>query len=252
MNNLLDLYPLSEHVGAGVVVILSGGMDSTIAARLAVERYGADRVHALTYFYGQKQAIEVDYAAANAKRLGLAKHTKVDISFLGDMVRGVSANITGGKAMPTIRDILGDPTPLTYVPNRNAILLMVAVSYAEANNLTYVLTGLQAQDEYSYWDTTLPFVKSMNAVLSQMRQKKVGIYAPFIESNKADEIRALIDVDGDAMLLKHTITCYNPVDDVSCGVCPSCAERIKNFAKVGIVDPIPYSITIPWDKLIQK
>lgn len=243
---IIDTYPAAEAVKDGVVVILSGGMDSTISARLAVERYGASKVHAITYFYGQKQAIEVDFAKANAARLGLAKHTLVDISFLGDMVRGISANIVGGKAMPTIKDILGDPTPPTYVPNRNAILLMIATSYAEANNLGFVITGLQAQDEYSYWDTTKNFVSSINGVLSQMRQRKVQVFAPFLTSNKAEEIRELIAVDRSAELLKHTITCYNPIDDVSCGVCPSCAERIANFKKVGIPDPVKYAIEIKW------
>ena len=245
---ILDTYPEAEKV----VVILSGGMDSTITARLAVEKYGAQNVHALSFFYKQKQSIEIDYAKANAVRLGLAKHTIVDISFLGDMAQGISANISGGKAMPTIRDVLGDPTPATYVPNRNMIMLSIAVSYAETVGAQFVLTGLQAQDEYSYFDTTLNFVCGMNSVLKQMRQRRVEIFAPFIVSNKAEEIAALIEVDGNAMLLKHTITCYNPTDDTSCGVCPSCAERIKNFAKVGIEDPIPYSITIPWDKLIGR
>ena len=53
-------------------------------------------------------------------------------------------------------------------------------------------------------------------------------------------------------LLQHTLTCYNPNEEgQSCGKCPSCAERIANFAKVGVPDPIPYSIDIDWDKLID-
>ena len=248
--SFLRQLPITESMKA--VVVLSGGMDSTIAARLAVERYGAENVHALSFFYGQKQAIEIDYAANNAAALKLAKHTKVDISFLGDMVRGVSANIAGGLAMPTIRDILGDPAPTTEVPFRNGILLMIATAYAQANGIQTVITGLQAQDQYNYFDTTPAFVSAMNNVLALNRMHDIAIRAPFISSNKAQEIKALIELDGDAKLLDSTITCYNPDGHVSCGKCPSCAERIKNFAEAGIKDNIPYAIEIPWDFLLRN
>lgn len=239
---MIHLFPRADKV----VVILSGGMDSTITCRLAVEKYGPENVHALSFFYKQKQSIEVEFASANAKRMNLAKHMVVDISFLGDVAQGISANVQGGKVMPTIQDILGDPTPPTYVPNRNMIMLSIAASYAETVGAQYVMTGLQAQDEYSYWDTTNSFVNSINGVLGNMRQRKVQVYAPFLNSNKADEIRELIRVVGDAELLSHTITCYNPNGNVSCGTCPSCAERIANFKKVGIKDPIEYAININW------
>ena len=234
--------------GKGAVVVLSGGMDSTIAARLSVERFGSDRVHAISFYYGQKQSIELDFAAENCKKLGI-KHTLVDISFFGDMVRGVSANIVGGKAMPTIRDILGDPAPPTEVPFRNGILFMIGAAYAQANELDVIVTGVQAQDQYSYFDTTPAFVAAMNGVLSQNRIHNIKLHAPWQGINKATEIRALIEMDGNAELLKTTLTCYNPAGNVSCGICPSCAERISNFAKAGVKDEIPYAIEIPWDTI---
>ena len=237
--------------GHGAVVVMSGGMDSTIAARLAVEKYGAENVHALSFYYGQKQSIELEKAKENAASLGLAKHQLVDITFLGDMVRGVSANIVGGKAMPTIKDVLGDPAPSTEVPFRNSILIMVTASYAQANGLQTIFTGVQAQDEYSYWDTTPAFIEAMNGVISQNRMHNIKVHAPWQGVNKAQEIAVLVEIDGNADLLKNTITCYDPFGDVSCGICPSCAERIANFAKAGLVDEIPYAINIPWDKLIK-
>lgn len=237
--------------GRGAVVVMSGGMDSTIAARLAVEKYGAENVHALSFFYGQKQSIELTKAQENSATLGLAKHQLVDITFLGDMVRGVSANIVGGQVMPTIKDILGDPAPVTEVPFRNAILIMIASAYAQANGLQSIFTGVQAQDEYSYWDTTPAFIEAMNGVVSQNRMHKIKIHAPWQGVNKAQEIAVLFEMDDNVDLLRNTITCYDPVGDVSCGKCPSCAERIANFAKAGIVDEIPYAIEIPWAKLLN-
>ena len=231
--------------GKGAVVVLSGGMDSTIAARLAVEKFGSDKVHALSFYYGQKQSIELEFAKTNCEKLGI-KHTLVDITFLGDMVRGVSANIVGGKAMPTIRDILGDPAPPSEVPFRNSILLMISAAYAQANGLQIIVTGVQAQDQYSYWDTTPSFIKSMNDVISQNRVHNIAFHAPWQGINKTEEIKTLIELDGSVKLLESTITCYNPTGNVSCGNCPSCAERIASFMKSGLKDPVPYSIDIDW------
>lgn len=236
----------------GAVVVLSGGMDSTIAARLAVEKYGAENVHALTFFYQQKQALEIDYAVANANKLNLAKHTKIDIGFLGDMVRGVSANIVGGKPMPSIKEILGDPAPATEVPFRNAILLMISTAYAQANNLQVVVTGIQEQDQYSYFDTTPEFIDSINNVLSKNRMHSIRVTAPWLGQNKATELKILHELDGNLDLMRSTLTCYNPDENgVSCGRCPSCSERIHNFVKAGFEDPIPYAISIPWKKLLE-
>ena len=85
----------------------------------------------------------------------------------------------------------------------------------------------------------------MNNVASQNRQHKVEIEAPFSQMSKADEIEVAIEL-GQFDLLKHTLTCYDPKGVVSCGKCPSCAERIMNFMKVGRKDPIPYDIDIDW------
>lgn len=223
------------------VVILSGGMDSSMSALLSVKKYGKENVHAITYFYKQKQSIEISKAAQVAQYLGIGNHILLDISFLGDIVKNISSNVIDGLAMPTIKDILGHPQPPTVVPNRNAILLSIAAAYAESFKLHSIVTGLQAQDQYSYWDTTTRFVKSMNEVLSCNRMFNIRIVAPFIETNKRDEILLCQEILGSVEFLGLTITCYNPNEKgESCGNCPSCSERIMAFKKLNLIDPISY------------
>ena len=142
----------------GCVVILSGGMDSTIAMRLAVEKYGHENVSALTFYYGQKQKREIDMARATTHMLHV-KHKIVDASFLGDISKGFSANVDTDMDMPTIKDVLGDPRPKTYVPNRNMILMSIAAAYAETQNVDTVICGLQSTDEYNYHDTTARWIR---------------------------------------------------------------------------------------------
>ena len=247
INEILEKLPDTK----GAIVVLSGGMDSTIALRLCVEKYGKDNVRALTYFYGQKQSIEIEKAKFTTSKLGV-KHKVFDLSVLGDISKGFSANVDTDMNMPTIKDVLGDPRPKTYVPNRNMILMSVAAAFAEVEGFDTIIMGLQIHDEYGYHDTTARFVNKVNDVLSENRIIKIRVIAPFASMSKFDEIKVLQDLDGDVELLANTLTCYNPdVKGYSCGKCPSCSERIANFAKAGIEDPIPYSVDIPWSKLIN-
>jgi len=228
-----------------VLVVLSGGLDSSVATMMCVDKYGKDNVQTVTFNYNQKQILEIDRAGDLCKALDV-KHTILDLSVLGTIAQPMSANISGTEIdMPNIKEVLGDPQPVTYVPFRNMILLSLAMSHAEVQGCNKVITGLQVHDEYGYWDTTQKFVDSMNNVAAQNRQHQVIIEAPFSQMSKADEIHVAINL-GQFDLLKHTMTCYNPRGDVSCGKCPSCAERIMNFIKVGRKDPIPYDIDIDW------
>lgn len=234
----------------GAVVILSGGMDSTIAMALCVEKYGADNVRALTFYYGQKQSAEIDKAKESTALLGV-KHKILNLEVLGDISKGFSANVDNDITMPTIQDVLGDPRPKTYVPNRNMILMSLAAAFAEVENISNIVMGLQIHDEYGYHDTTQRFVDKINTTLDENRIIKIKVLAPFASLSKYDELQICKEM-GMEHLLSHTLTCYNPDDDGrSCGRCPSCAERIQNFAKAGFPDPVPYSIEIPWDDIIN-
>lgn len=246
MNNMnlketLELLPITDK---NVLVSLSGGLDSTILTMLLVEKYGSDRVIALSYDYGQKQRIELQKAAELCKTLGI-QHKILDLSILGEIAKPMCANIGGTEVeMPTIKDILGDPQPPTYVPFRNMILLSLTMSAAEVAKASHVFTGLQVHDEYGYWDTSQAFVDSMNKVASQNRTHKVEILAPFSHLSKTEELELCKEM-GKLDLLHHTLTCYNPNDKgESCGICPSCSERVRAFMNIGWIDPIPYSVNI--------
>lgn len=248
LEQALDSLPNTDK---NVVAVLSGGLDSSVMTMLLARKYGSQRVSAVSYNYGQKQAVELNRAADLCKRL-FVEHKVLDLKILGDIAKPMSANIGGTSvAMPTIEDVLGDPQPPTYVPFRNLILLSLTMSFAEVKKASHVFTGLQVHDEYGYWDTTQKFVDSVNVVAQQNRTHKVQIVAPFSFLSKYQEIKICQEMDK-FHLLYNTISCYNPSDGLSCGKCPTCAERIANFAKAGVIDPAEYSIHIPWDELIRK
>ena len=250
--NLNEALAALPDTDKNVLSVMSGGLDSGIMTMMLVEKYGADRVVAVSYDYGQKQKAELHQAASLCDKMNIG-HKILDLGILGQIAEPISANIAGTSVeMPTIQDVLGDPQPKTYVPFRNLIMLSLTMAQAEASNCSHVFTGLQVHDEYGYWDTTQKFVDSINAVAAQNRTHKVQIMAPFSLLSKYDEILIAQEM-GKEHLLATTLTCYNPdIAMRSCGKCPSCAERIQNFVKAGIKDPIEYSVDIPWDDLINQ
>ena len=244
LNNLPD-------TKQNVLAVLSGGLDSSVMTMMLVKKYGADRVTAVSYDYGQKQRVELEKAFELCNKLGIS-HKILDLNILGDIAKPMSANIGGTNIdMPDIKDVLGDPQPPTYVPFRNLIMLSLTMSVAEVAKASHVFTGLQVHDEYGYWDTSQKFVDSLNAVASQNRTFKVEIVAPFSLLSKKQEIDIANEM-GKLELLSSTITCYNPDGYKSCGTCPSCAERIMNFIKAGHKDPIPYIDSFNWDDAVSK
>lgn len=229
-----------------VAVSLSGGLDSTTLVYILAKKYGAENVYALSYFYQQKQCIELEMAKATCIKLGV-NHKVVDISFLGDIVGKVSANIQGSDIeMPTIQDIFGVPQPVTYVPFRNMIFSSILMSFAESNDCGAIALGLQAQDLYSYWDCSEVFTGLLQDICNQNRIHQIQIFTPFTTMSKVDEIEIGTEIGVDYAL---TLTCYNPDEHgVACGKCPSCAERIQAFIENDLIDPAKYNINIKWGK----
>ena len=248
LNEALDRLP---DTNKNVLAVLSGGLDSSVMTMLLVKKYGADKVSAVSYDYGQKQRIELEKAFELTNKLRI-KHKILNLEILGDIAKPMSANIGGTDVeMPNIKDVLGDPQPPTYVPFRNLIMLSLTMSVAEVAKASHVFTGLQVHDEYGYWDTSQRFVDSLNAVAVQNRTHKVEVIAPFSELSKRQEIDLAYEM-GKEELLSSTITCYNPQDRKSCGICPSCAERIMNFVRAGYKDPIEYVDSFSWEYAVSK
>ena len=257
VDKLQEIIRRLPHTDKKVIVTHSGGMDSATAVIMCMHHYGAENVISLGFDYGQKQRVELEYAERLCAELGVTRKV-LDLSILGQVVKNVSANIAGTDvAMPTITDILGNPQPPTYVPYRNMVMFSLTAAFAEANQASHIVCGLQVHDEYSYWDTTQKFVDGLNNIYDQNRSWPLSIIAPFSDLSKTEEI-SLLEELGETELLKHTLTCYDPdhkvewiegsphVHGIACGKCPSCSERIQAFMNKSMKDPIEYAIDIPW------
>ncbi len=219
------------------VVLVSGGLDSTVLLHFVVRTLGHVPVHAVSFDYGQRHAKELTCAAWQAQAAG-AVHVPLDLSFLGGALEGSTTLVEGGADVPDY-DALGHDEldqPSTYVPNRNMMLLSIATAYAESHGIAHVFYGAQARDEYGYWDCTPEFVERINAVFALNRRMPVTVHAPFVRRKKSDAIQLGLELGVD---FAKTSSCYRGGEQ-ACGTCPTCVERLAAFEQAGIDDPVPY------------
>lgn len=219
------------------VVLLSGGVDSTVLLHYVAKALNRPAIHALSFNYGQRHSRELVCASAQARLLN-AQHRVIDLTFMGALIQEGSALIQGGAPVPDLDSLTVEELtqPPTYVPNRNMMLLSMAAAYAEAHGVTDVFYGAQAQDEYGYWDCTRDFLLRMNEVLVLNRKKPVTIHAPFVSKSKGDTVKLGVELGVD---FTQTWSCYRGGAS-ACGTCPTCVERLNAFKANSITDPIAY------------
>ena len=214
------------------VVIYSGGMDSYTVLHRALNE-GLE-VHALSFDYGQRHARELEVAARVCRGLGVP-HQVVDIRAIHGLIDN-SALTDAGRELPE-GEYAEENLAATVVPNRNMILLSLAIAKAVNIGARRVDYGAHGGDHVLYPDCRPEFVERMNAVAGIANFEAVAIHAPYLHASKAE-----ILADGLAMGLDYgqTWTCYRG-GRLACGRCGSCRERLAAFAANGAIDPLGYS-----------
>lgn len=217
-----------------LVVVYSGGMDSFTLLHRA--RAAGHQVHALSFDYGQRHVRELDCARQVCADLGIS-HRVLDVTAM--------SQIMGGSALTDDIDVpeghYEDANmKATVVPNRNMILLSLAIGYAVSLKANAVWYGAHGGDHAIYPDCRPEFVEKMDAVSRIANYEPVAVVAPYLHNTKGDILR-----DGLAMGLDYsqTWTCYNGREK-ACGRCGSCVERLEAFAENGVQDPLAYETGI--------
>ena len=215
------------------VVLLSGGMDSSVCAALAVRDYEAAALH---ISYGQRtEQRERRSFLAICDRLGIENRLAVRNEALRAI--GGSALTDENIAVPDAHDI-GREIPVTYVPFRNAHFLSVAVSWAEVIGASKILIGAVEQDSSGYPDCRPAYYEAFNRVIAAgTKEGGIEVVTPLIAMRKSQIIRLGVELGAPFDL---TWSCYSR-EDRACGVCDSCVLRLRAFQEAGAVDPLPYA-----------
>lgn len=216
-----------------VVVVLSGGLDSTVLAYQAVKDLGAENVAAITFDYGQRHNKEIMLAKLSTSKLGI-KHVVIDMAEVGKQIFK-SALMDKAAVLPTGK-YAEENLQSTVVPNRNMIMVSLAAGFAISFGANEVRYGAHSGDHSNYPDCRPEFIASLRNTLSLCHFEPIGLVTPFANCTKADIVMMGLEI---GVPFEDTWSCYDG-GDYACGVCTTCDDRLKAFEANNADDPILY------------
>jgi len=218
------------------VALISGGLDSMVAAGLA--REAGFRLLALTVDYNQRHRIELQAAVNVARALGVERHVVLPL----DLTRFGGSALTDDIEVP--KSGLSNDIPVTYVPARNTIFLSLCLGWAEAAAARDLIIGVNALDYSGYPDCRPEFISSFEATANLATKAGIEgdsfrVHTPLIDMTKAEIVREAARLGLDPAT---SWSCYDPTPDLlHCGRCDSCRLRARGFAEAGLSDPTLYA-----------
>lgn len=222
-----------------VLVLSSGGVDSTTALALAVSRYGKDNVIALSVSYGQKHDKEILAAKAVSAFYGV-EQLFLDLSKIFQysncsLLQQSTEEIPEESYARQIEKTEGEKPVSTYVPFRNGLFLSSAASIALSKDCSVILYGAHADDSagFAYPDCSPMFNDAMNQAIFEGSGHQLKVEAPFVNMTKAEVVKMGLELNAPYEL---TWSCYEG-KDVPCGKCGTCIDRAAAFAANGVSDP---------------
>ena len=218
------------------IVLLSGGLDSSTC--LLIARAEGFRVHALSFDYGQRHAVELEAARRIAAKYGVEEHRVVRLDF-----PGAGASALTDRSIDVPRGELGRRAiPNTYVPARNTLFLAHAVAWGEVVGACDIFIGANAIDYSGYPDCRPEFLEAFERVANLGTRAGVEgrlafrIRAPLLRMSKGEIVRRAAELGLD---FASTSSCYDPgPGGRPCAACDSCLLRERGFREAGIPDPI--------------
>lgn len=230
-----------EEKRESALVVLSGGQDSTTCLYWALEKYHT--VHAVTFFYGQRHAAEMEAATEIARNAWVKTHHHIDLTEAlafanSDLLAGSAQEprASGGYADSEMPEGL----PTSFVPGRNLLFLSVAASLAVRLGVKDIVTGVCQTDYSGYPDCREQFVRALEAAVNEAMPSSAGplhIVTPLMHLTKADTVRMAHGFGPDCWTaLALTVTCYLGKRP-GCGECPACLLRAEGFKETGLEDP---------------
>ena len=216
------------------VCIMSGGMDSTLAAyMLKSQGYEIVAVH---FNYDQRtQHKELACFRAVAGRLGAVQTYEIDLGFFAAI--GASALTDRNIAVPV--EGIEPGVPVTYVPFRNGIFLSIAAAIAEKEGAAVLGIGVVEEDSSGYPDCREAYIEAMQRAinLGTRDETEITVAMPLVHLKKEQIVAEAFSY---GVPLELTWSCYQN-EEKACGVCDSCRLRLKGFELAGRRDPIPYA-----------
>ncbi|MDH4943913.1 7-cyano-7-deazaguanine synthase QueC [Sulfurimonas sp. C5] len=216
------------------VCIMSGGMDSTLAAYM-MKKEGFEIVGVHFNYDQRTQTKELECFEAICKKLDVKEKYVLDLDFFAKL--GASALTDKNIEVPTSG--IEEGVPVTYVPFRNGIFLSMAAAIAEKEGASVIAIGVVEEDSSGYPDCRENYIEAMQKAinLGTKDETNIEIRMPLVHLKKSEIVQEAVKLD---VALELTWSCYKS-EDAACGVCDSCRLRLNGFEQAGVKDPIKYA-----------
>ena len=225
------------------VVLASGGVDSTTCLAMAVKKFGAENVTALSVYYGQRHGKELE-AARNVAQFYNVTQYELDAA---EIFRHSNSSLLNTSTAPLEKSSYAaqieknhSPKIATYVPFRNGLMLAMAASFADGfcdddDDAIELYIGVHSDDAAgsAYADCSAQFVAAMSAAIRIGTYEKIRIVAPFLCQKKSDVVKVGLELGAPYHL---TWSCYER-GEIPCGKCATCLDRARAFELNGVKDP---------------
>ncbi len=213
--------------------MVSGGMDSCTTAAMAAEQYELAFLH---LNYGQRtEKRELQAFNDIAQFYGVQQYLNVDVSYFTQIG---GSSLTDSSLTILKADLNRKGIPNSYVPFRNANILAIATSWAEVIGATKIFIGAVQDDSSGYPDCREEFFKAFHEAIEQGTKPEthIEIMTPLLHLTKSGIVRKAVELKAPLHL---SWSCYQN-EERACGLCDSCALRLRGFQMAGVEDPIPY------------
>ncbi|WP_026804046.1 7-cyano-7-deazaguanine synthase QueC [Aliarcobacter lanthieri] len=224
---------MNNNLNKKAIVILSGGMDSTLSSYIA-KKDGYELI-AVHFNYGQRtQNKELTAFREICKALRVVNKYEIDIPFFTQ----IGANALTDLSIDVPTGGLEAGVPITYVPFRNGIFLAITAAIAEKENATAMYIGVVQEDSSGYPDCTDSFINSISKAINEgtKEETNIEIITPLVHLSKSQIVQKAVELN---VPLEITWSCYKEEDE-ACGVCDSCRLRLNGFLEANKKDPIKY------------
>lgn len=214
------------------VVSLSGGMDSAVVLAEAISR--GREVLAVTFQYTSKHNV---WERQKAWELARTLNVQSRLVNIGNVLAHMKSDLLeSGGPLPE-GHYEEESMRRTVVPGRNTIFAAVLLGIAESEKADEVWLGVHAGDHHIYPDCRPGWVEAMGRVMREATDSWVQLLAPFLHHTKADILKRGLELK---VPFRLTRTCYSD-QEIACGRCGACQERLEAFRLVGEEDPLPYA-----------
>lgn len=209
------------------IVIHSGGMDSSLCLAMAINEFGADHVLSLSFKYGQRHSLELEYAKQICKAWNV-EHVELSIDCL--------QKITHNALMDSHIEIKHEQgaAPNTLVTGRNGLMARLGAIHANSLGAKCIYMGvIEVESANSgYRDCTREYMDLMQTILRiDLDDDQFEIRTPLIKMTKKETMELGYQLGVLPYLLKHTVTCYRGIPEIGCDDCPACKLKNKGLSQ---------------------